>query len=127
MRKTIAIVLWSLVLMLVASNVSSQEKPPAQTDKALAQAMTNSIKRTGSLEVFGENVRQQILDAAAKEIAKGNLSPTVDVKFTVRVIRGVPSLPRVPSPAEVNVCWEMCSSLRCYIECSAPSIPGVGP
>jgi hypothetical protein len=127
MRHTLSIFCCGMVLTLGASPGEAQDSILARPDfKALAATLNKSVNRTSSLEVFGESVREQLLNSAARDVAKGSLTSKVNLTFTVRVIRRPPLPPRVPSPTEINVCWEMCSSLRCYIECEAP-IPELGP
>src|SRR5688500_4943684 len=103
MRKmAIAPVLASLAFAFGTNILAQQEKQPAaatsapsQMNKTTADAMTRALRTTNSLEVFGEGIRRQILEAAVKEVEKGKGTTEVTLKFSARVIKS--SLPRVPS------------------------------
>jgi hypothetical protein len=101
-------------LVLVA--YADQSAPTSTDSKAVAEASSAAAKRTTSLEVFASGIRQQLLEASAKEAAKGKMDAKVDLSFRVRTFQR-----KVPSPLEIDVCWEMCGGLHCYLECSAPN------
>jgi len=101
------------------SHSAAESKSKSRIDyKELSSSIKHSVNRTRSLEVFGESLRRVVLEAAAKDVAKGKLTGTVNVNLTYRV---APSK-TPPSPTEVNVCWEICFSRQCYIECEAPKV-----
>jgi hypothetical protein len=97
----------------------------AQVPDRRAAALERLATRASSLEDFGRAVMQQAMLAAAQRIKEGKQTGQmirIDVPLTVRAIdiprpSKVPDLPKVPGPDDVDVCWETCNSLSCYMDC----------
>jgi hypothetical protein len=94
---------------------------------ATIRALQGSARRTTSLEAFGRGIERQVLLAAATQL-KSRKAGTVMVQVPVRLEifplpRPVgPAAPDRPSrnPNDVDVCYQLSSSVDDYIKCTAP-------
>lgn len=113
------------VFVVVACGVPGFALAQQPSPKAFASDLERAAKQTWSIEQFGQDIAKGLLLAAAEEFRKGAVNDGtahVNLSFTVRP---APPLPGVPTPGNVNMCWETCSSASCLWTC--PSIvPDLG-
>jgi hypothetical protein len=92
------------------------------------------VPYTRSLTVFGNTVREVVLEQAAAQKNAASGDPiVVSVEFTVRFkgAKGNPGVPRFQvNPYDLDLCWEVCANypgsktfLRCFSDCNAPKPP----
>jgi hypothetical protein len=106
----------TILLLCFLPTIAAAQAASAQVDTTAAVLVRGSM-RTSSLEVLGQDVLSQALRlAAARPPADRARGITVMVPVTLRTF----VRPRVPSPSEIDVCWETASGIHSYIECSAP-------
>ena len=110
----------AIALLCCALNAQQSTKPDPR-HKEMARALRKSANRTTSLEVFGHSIAQHALLEASKQIELGHSGPfSVNLQLQLRAT----ALPSVPSPDEIDVCWEICPMgnepfWQCYVNCSA--------
>ncbi len=81
-----------------------------------------------SAKGFAREVEKRTLLAAASVVREKNLKEKtveVDLRLKVTLIPGPfppdpPEFPPVPGPDEIDMCWEICFDLECYLGCSGP-------
>lgn len=81
--------------------------------------------RTKWVDEFGQSLVDRILQEARKKAAGGAKGP-IEVNLTFKV---TPFAPKIDKPSwtledikNLDVCAQVCASIRCYVECSTPSI-----
>ena len=118
----------AIALVCCAINAPQSTKPdPDPHAKEMIRALRKSANRTTSLEVFGHSIAQHALLEASKQIARGHSGPfSVTLQLTLRATE----LPSVPSPDDIDICYEICPAgdephLQCYVDCSGA--PGLSP
>ena len=124
------IVLWVLMLLLCGSAIA---QPPKDFDPGGDWDITKDIIResfvgTSDYGAFGEDIVReimtQVIELPSGEVPKPPDPVEILIKFKVRVFE----IPEVPTPDEVDICWEICPSpgggsfLDCYINCAGPGM-----
>jgi len=108
-RRSLLIAAFLLCVLVVPFLTHGQEK---------ATPAERLVRWTDNLEDFGRAILHETDMEAARRIREGKVSGplTVSLSFTVR------ELPRPPQdPSSVDVCWETCGSVTCYVGCSLPA------
>lgn len=93
----------------------SKERGPTDS---IGDAIRGSAHRTRDLAVFGDGVRRRVLNAAVGRL-QGKDVTRVSLEFDLRITKRPPVVD-VPDPTEIDVCYEICDSVQCYVECSNP-------
>lgn len=120
------------VATLLSLCLASQNAPTQELDKGRSLDRAASLERlamqTSNLEEFGRAVLKQALLAAARQQREGRATGNtiqVQLPFSLREIEPPrsprpPDLPKPPDPSTIDVCWETCGSVACYVDCSNP-------
>ena len=114
------------VLALLATttrtdDAAGQAKPDPSSQRVgtiEATLMRSATRADNRSDVGRDLVAQALQIAAARFRTDTSTTLTIEVPVVIRVFQH----PRVPSPTEIDVCWEMSSGLHEYIECSAPDV-----
>lgn len=112
----------SMVLVATAHQALQGQQRPARPD-ADSQAFANlspellglAGRRPGDLQAFADAIVRELLVAAAAKIGEQKLDTeivSVTLDFKIRALSE-----GVPSPREINVCWELSSGLQSYVTC----------
>ncbi len=111
-----------LVLVFLIAGVGSVVGTATQAQQEVATMPLHArleqlAKRTPNLEEFGRSVVQHVLLAAAKQLREEKASES-PVSVTLDFL--VTELPSKYPP--IDVCYEMCGGLACYVQCDVGSI-----
>jgi hypothetical protein len=130
----IRIAVWLAVVLVVIAGLDAEAQAPGDRPippDELAGFLEGAARPRLSPEDFAREVERGALLAAARAVREGKLQERtieIELPFEVTVLPDPfpppdPDIfPPFPGPNEVDVCWEVCFSLNCYIDCSRPDI-----
>lgn len=131
-ERSASFVLGLTLLLLGSVGAQTPGDSASRARDATIRALQAGVRRTTSLEAFGRGIERQAVLAAASQLKAGKPSAVV-VQVPVRVeifpLPGPvgPTAPGRPShnPNDVDVCYELSSSVDDYIKCTAPNFVDV--
>ncbi len=118
MPTVIAVAVLAAHILSTPSVAVAQTRPVESLTRLSPESLEQGAKTANDLEEFADAIVREVLVAAARKVKEQKLdasSVTVTLEFRVTALPLV-----VPSPADLNVCWELHGGGRNYYTCAAP-------